>query len=426
VLVLPWTSWLEKKLTSTLEAKGFQDVHLTVSSWGLSGVTLKSMSVGTNHPLTLEDVTIGYSLSNLWQGDVSALTVKGLRLTAYQGNNQWALAGLEHWSDGKAEAFVPVTFDQLEGIPLDSLKLEDSSLHIISNAGQVDIPFQLTWQKTPTPTLTYKSKAVTFKTRDMEISTDEVSLEAILHEGDKKWDGVWSVKNITYKDGSAPAMDGTGSLTVQADHISMLGNLKSADKTYKADFSMEYALDAPEKSLFTLADASMPWNSGTLSVKAVKIPLSGKHATDVNVQVQHASIDGLMQMLTGKRATATGAVSGTIPVTVEADGDIIFHEGHMKAEQPGTIIMAPDAIPGDNEQITVVRNVLKNLHYTNLSIGVDSDKGNKLSVLLVLEGNNPDVYEGRPVKLSVHLTGDMLSLLQQSIMPFVNPQQLLK
>jgi len=429
-MVLPWKSWVENRLTTMFEAKGFQNVHLTVSTLGLSGITFKDVSVGSNTPLTLENVTIGYSLPDLWRGDINTLAIKGLAFGMHHDKDKWTMTGIENGlgnSNGNTVT-LPVTSEQLAVIPLGSVQLENSSVQIISDAWRMDIPLQLTWQKTPMPKLSAQAKTLTFKMHDMEINTGEMSLDATLHEGNKKWEGEWQIKGITSKgmETPIPAMEGKGSLVAQADHISLLGEVKSADNSYKANFNMEYALNAPEKSLFTLVDAAMPWNSGTLSVQDVKVPLSGKHATEVNLKVQHASIDALMQMLTGKRATATGVVSGMVPVTIGADGSITFHEGSLKAEQPGTIIMAPDAIPGDNEQITVVRDVLKNLHYTNLSIAVNSDKGNKLSVLLILEGNNPDVYEGRPVKLNVHLTGDMLSLMQQSVMPFMNPQQLLK
>ena len=412
------------------EAKGFQNVHLTVSTLGLSGITLKDVSVGTNTPLTLDNVIVGYSLPDLWRGDINTLAIKGLTFGVQRHQDKWTMTGIENrLGNSKSNAVtIPVTSEQLSTIPLDSIQLEDSSLHIISDAWQMNIPLRVIWQKTPVPKLTAQAKALTFKMHELEINAGEILLDASLNEADKKWDGQWQIKDITSKGGAAPmpVMAGKGSLVAQADHISLLGGVKSTDNSYMANFSMEYALNTPEKSLFTLTDAVMPWNSGTLSVHNVKMPLSGNHATEVNLKVQHASIDALMQMLTGKRASATGVVSGTVPVTIGADGSIAFHEGSLKAEQPGTIIMAPDAIPGDNEQITVVREVLKNLHYTNLSIAVNSDKGNKLSILLILEGNNPDVYEGRPVKLNVHLTGDMLGLMQQSVMPFMNPQQLLK
>jgi hypothetical protein len=430
-IAVPWKFWAGDRLTNMLEAKGFKNVHLTVSALGVRGITFKNISVGGITPLILEDVTVGYSLPELWRGDLNALTIKGVTFEVNHNDGKWAIGGLESWqnsSNTKTEISIPITTDQLGSIPLDNAKLENSHLHITSDQWQADIPLQLIWQKAPVPKFIYQAKALTFKMHDLDISMGETSFEAMLHEDNKKWEGQWKMKDIALKGAAVPipAMEGKGTLTAHVKSISLMGEFKSADNSYKANFSMEYALNSPEKSLFTLREAIIPWNGGTLSVRDVKVALAGKNTTKINLEVQHVSINALMQMLTGKRASATGTVSGSIPVTIGTDGGITFHQGSLQAEQPGTIIMAPDAIPGDNEQINVVRDVLKNLHYSNLSIAVNSDKGNKLSVLLTLAGNNPDVYDGRPVKLNVHLTGDMLSLIQQSIMPFTNPQQLLQ
>ena len=88
--------------------------------------------------------------------------------------------------------------------------------------------------------------------------------------------------------------------------------------------------------------------------------------------------------------------------------------------------MVPGAIPGDNQQIALVREILKDLHYSLLSVAVDSGKDHKLSVMLALEGNNLSVYNGRPVKLKVHLSGDVLNFIQQNLTAFTDPKQLLK
>ena len=430
-VALPWKVLAEKKLIAVFEAQGFRNVHLTVSTLGLDGIALKNVSFGSPAPLTLQDVTIGYSLPDLWHGRLSALVIKGLTLQVHQNDKKWALAGLENWpagSQNKAAISVPVTSDQLAAIPLDGATLANSNLHVVSPQWQMDVPLQLTWQKLPIPRLSYVAAVLKFKTHEMEINTGEALAEATLHEGEKKWTGQWQIRDIALKGGTTPVpvLQGAGTLLIQADLAKLAGEFKSADKNYRGSFNVEYLLNAPEKSSLTLLDATVPWNSGILSVQNVEVPLAGKKPVEVNLKVQHVSVDALMQMLTGKRASATGTVSGIVPMTIGADGSIVFHQGNLQAEEPGTIVMQPDAIPGDNAQIVLVRDVLKNLHYTHLSIAVDSNKGKTLSILLTLEGNNPDVYKGRPVKLNVHLTGDMLSLVQQSIMPFINPEQLLQ
>lgn len=175
-----------------------------------------------------------------------------------------------------------------------------------------------------------------------------------------------------------------------------------------------------------LNSAAIPWNKGVLSVKGTVIPLNGKEDIHVTLNVEHVPVNALMMMLTGKETVATGDVSGNIPVTIAPDGKISVGQGKLATEKPGMISLSPETIPGDTEQIVFVREVMKNLHYQVLSIGMDGDKDNKLSVLLAVEGNNPDVAEGRPVKLNVQLTGELLNLFQQSLISLIDPNTFLK
>jgi len=144
------------------------------------------------------------------------------------------------------------------------------------------------------------------------------------------------------------------------------------------------------------------------------------------VHLEKAQLNDILRGLTSNRASATGLVSGVVPVRLETDGHFVIGKSKLQAERAGTIILAPDAIPGDNEQVTLVREIMKNLHYSQFSMALETEKDKQLSILLSLSGNNPDVYNGREVRLNVHLSGDLLDLLQQSIMPIADPKQLLK
>ena len=78
----------------------------------------------------------------------------------------------------------------------------------------------------------------------------------------------------------------------------------------------------------------------------------------------------------------------------------------------------------------MARELLQNFHYTKLKIALsskdDKDKKNKTVLSLALEGNNPTALNGRKVNLNINITGDVLPLLQQSILPFNDLKQLMK
>jgi len=240
--------------------------------------------------------------------------------------------------------------------------------------------------------------------------------------------GTWQITNLKIKNEAfpLPPLSGSGVIYVQSDNMAIQGQFESADHTYRLRFKMDYSFRDPDRRELTLLSAEMPWNGGTVSTQDVKILLEDKQVLDVKLKLEHVSADALLRQLTGEKASATGVISGTLPVTIDKDGSIAVHEGTLQAQDPGTIALSPDVIPGDNPQVDFVREVMKDLHYTLFSISLDSDKNNRLSVLMTLHGNNPAVQEGRPVELNVHVTGDMLNFVHQNLIWLSDPQKLLE
>ncbi len=262
----------------------------------------------------------------------------------------------------------------------------------------------------------------------LEISTASADVTGNPDETYRKWNGRWEVSDIHIQGTNfpVPVMQGAGTLQLQPDNVLFQGRVKNADEKYNAEFTLSYAVKSPEKSTLAITRAVMPWNGGKLSLHNTKLPLVRGQDSTFKVEVNQISVNVLIQLLTGSRASATGVVSGALPVTVTKDGAILLGEGNLQAENPGTISMQPDAIPGDNQQVALLRDVLKDFHYTTLTIHISGDKSDKLSVLMSLSGMNPQVYSGRQVKLNVHLSGDLVNLVQQNIAPFTNPEKFLK
>ncbi|NBX03841.1 MAG: hypothetical protein EBR02_07280 [Alphaproteobacteria bacterium] len=171
--------------------------------------------------------------------------------------------------------------------------------------------------------------------------------------------------------------------------------------------------------------AQMPFHGGMLSVHQVPLPTSKEEPVKAKLEVHRVPLGSLLAALTGNKASATGVVSGVLPVTISPDGSIRLQKGLLGAEGQGKIRMLPEAIPGDNEQVAVVRQIMKNLNYSVLKVAMDTDDKGKLSVKLSIVGSNPDMYEGRTVNLNVNLSGDVLELIQQSLLT-IDPQKLIE
>ena len=423
LLCIPWRFIVEKRLIAMLEAQGHKQVSLQVTGIGFSSFELQNLSIGEATPFTLKHITLDYSLTDLWQGRIKNIALSDLMLEAHKQSNAWSLSGLEHLpASAPGAATIPATADI---IPFATAAIENSHIHIASDALQGDIPLNLRWTKSPTPQVDYTGTALTVKAAGISAFIGDSTAHITLK--DKTWAGTWSSKNIalTGLPVDVPVTQSSGTVTAEGNRLTLQGKWGSSDGAFKASFSMNYLFNKPDSSTFTVTAFTMPWNGGMITLNNVVVPLSGKQAYTVPIIITNVSVDALLQPLTGKRATATGTVSGMIPLVITPDGGFALKEGALNAAQPGTIVMAPDAIPGDNAQIQLVRDVMKDFHYKVLSLAVDNDKNNKLSVTLALEGNNPTVYNGRPVKLNVHLGGDVLDFISQS-MSVNDPQKLLK
>ena len=251
-----------------------------------------------------------------------------------------------------------------------------------------------------------------------------VAGEVTYHKTDKPWQWQWEAKRITITGSpvSLPETNASGAVTMQ-DDIAVDGKWGSADNTYRAAFRFEYPKAHPDNAALTLRSFLMPWGGGTVAMENTVIPIPPKEFQFALI-VKSVLIDSILKPLTGERASATGTVSGTLPFTYTPGGWPLPKAAALASANEGKIIIAPEAIPGDNPQVGLVRDVMKDFHYKTLSLSLDN-KDKKVSATLSVEGNNPAVYDGRPVKLNVHLSGDVLDFVLQG-MATSDPSTLLK
>lgn len=434
--VMPWPRLVGDVLRQQMEAQGLRNVRLTVEALGLDGIKLRDISIGDEPPLRLPVATVAFKLSDLWHGKLQTLRLDGLEFAATQQDGKWAVTGFgqptqdngQNVSSQAVGIGLPMTAQHIAAIPLEAATLSHGALRLTAPAWSLALPLELDWQKQPTPSLTYHGDSPTFKMGALTVTAIKLSTAITLNPVQKQWSGAWQLEGLALQGSplAVPSLTGTGTLSIDADTVKLAGCFDDAAKAWHGCFKADISLKNATQSRLTITSGKLPWTGGVISVQNVAIPLSGKADIQVPVQVKGVSIDTLMQQLTGKRATAQGVVSGTLPVTIKANGAISIAQGQLQAEAPGVIAIDPTAIPGDNDQVALVREVLRNLHYTLLAIGIDNGKDNKPTVTLTVEGRNPDVQNGRAVKLQVHLGGDVLEFAQQGLMSFTDPKQLLR
>ncbi len=417
--LFPWKNFLHDRIVSMLAARGVSNLDFQLEDVGLTGATLVDVKLGQENPLLLDKVTLDYSLGELIDGTLRDIKLSGLAIQVREEENGWVVTGLDAIAPKKNAGDNPLDVPAiLSSLPFRSLVIEDSRLTVTGTTINATLPFSLNLKDN----LQIETEPTTFRTGTRDITVSETMIVLSPQEGGKTWSGSWSVSSVTGEDIPLPPMAGAGTLSVTGAALAFDGDLYSSDKDYNAIIKGQADFASPASNKLHLVSASGPFKQGRVSTGGfdIKFPMT------VPVKINKISVDDLMQSFTGERVNATGTISGTVPVTINAAGGYTIGKGTLKADGTGRISMPPDVIPGDNQQVALVREVLENLQYSLLSLNVTPGKGRNMAVLLSLEGRNPDVYNGRPVKLNINLTGDVLDIVEQNIMLFKTPEKLLQ
>jgi hypothetical protein len=291
--------------------------------------------------------------------------------------------------------------------------------------GRLKMPITLDWTSDKPLLASGKGGTIQWQSGKIALNAEETGVN--LFQKGAEFSGEWRTDKLSVTAPvTVPLLQGGGSLALIGSAVNISGLISSRDKAWKADFGLEFGSPESADTGLRIKSAAMPWGKGRLSVQNVWIPFESTEPIKIKLQIEHVDLAELMETMTGKRITAKGSVSGYIALSIGTDGKITVQKGNLDAETPGIIAMPPEMIPADNQQINLVKEIMQDLHYDILSISADPDKNGKLSIKLTVEGKNPKVYNGRPVKLNVNLTGNLLDFFEQNLMFLTEPEKFLK
>jgi Dicarboxylate transport len=431
VLLVPWKPFVEKKLVSMLAEKGIAPAQVSIDHIGWRGLVLKDVTLG-EPPLKLATLTLAYQPRALLDGRIEDVVLTGLTIRAGQGDNGWNVEGLQNFLRSKTSnkpAAIPVTKAALAALPLSSIAANDSHVSVAGKAIQAEFPLRILLQQKDVALLELESISPTIQFGENKVAIGRIKIDLVMDKTKPQWNGIWAMDDIALTSDAlvVPPLNANGTATIFADKMELKGTATSKDASHKADFLLSYSLAKPASSFVLLKQLRMPFNGGKLATRDVKFLLDGKkHPLKFTLALSAIDVNALMQTLTSNRATGTGVVSGTVPVTITADGKIRVGKGSLKAQAPGQITLSPEVIPGDNAQVTLVREVMKNLQYNVLALEFGMADDNTLSAKLAVEGANPDVEGGRPIKLTINLSGDLLDLILQNVMLMTDPKSFIE
>jgi hypothetical protein len=291
--------------------------------------------------------------------------------------------------------------------------------------GSAQMPLVMDWVMGEPMRISGSSGVLQWEQGELALNANAINLT--LTQSESGFGGNWSSNNIALKAPvPVPTLTGQGKINTKGAAITISGLIKSTDESWLIDFSIALGQDQASANGLRFKRAKIPWNKGRISVDDVWLPFVTGNAIKLDIQVEQVDLADLMSTLTGDRIQARGLVSGHVPLSIKPDGGISVDGGNLGAEGPGTIIMPPETIPANNEKVNLVKDIMEDLHYEVLNISAEPDGNGGLAIKLTVEGKNPKVLDGHPVKLNINLTGNLVEFFEQNLMLLTKPETLLK
>ncbi len=108
--------------------------------------------------------------------------------------------------------------------------------------------------------------------------------------------------------------------------------------------------------------------------------------------------------------SGSGQLDGVLPL-VYRDGSVEIRDGQLNALGAGTIKYAPAQSIPDNPGLQALRN----FHYRQLGIHVWYAADGTYRTQATLEGNNPDFYNGYPIRFGLNINGKLPGLFRSAV-----------
>ena len=168
---------------------------------------------------------------------------------------------------------------------------------------------------------------------------------------------------------------------------------------------------APEQ---TIDKATLNIFGGTLSVSDIKLNETGLHGP-MNVKVTGINIEEFFKAAGLKGVNIKGTMNGILPIEKTENGRLILKGGILSSASKGDIAIAPELLnrflPGKDVRTETIRMALDNYHYEKFELRLDGPLDGVVQMTLNANGNNPDIFEKRPVALNLALEGEISALL---------------
>lgn len=185
-----------------------------------------------------------------------------------------------------------------------------------------------------------------------------------------------------------------------------------------------YRLDGKGNAI--IADARMTLAGGSIHADPFTLPFDAEAARTV-LHMRGVRLDPLVELADLGGLTATGTLSGDVPVELRR-GNVLFHDGTLESQEPGTIRYRPEETPGalagGGAGVDLMLQALDDFHYKSLRLSLSGSAGGDLDVGLHVAGANPALYDGYPLEFNLTLSGALAQIIEGSLSGYQVPDRI--
>lgn len=170
------------------------------------------------------------------------------------------------------------------------------------------------------------------------------------------------------------------------------------------------------------------WAGGQLQTGGASLNLYKPALPDITLSARGIALEHLLSGLLQKGVSATGRLSGTIPVRFTVQREAMIEGGRLATEGGGVVRYTPDTESplqkGSSIQTDILLSAMENFHYDELDMTINSKSEHELEVVLHVKGRNPELYNGQMIELNINLTGNLLDIVQSGMDVYTLPERL--
>jgi hypothetical protein len=135
-------------------------------------------------------------------------------------------------------------------------------------------------------------------------------------------------------------------------------------------------------------------------------------ANRIDVGVDGLQLDRLLARTGYDAVEGSGSISGLLPLDIGTAG-ITMHRGMLAAKAPGGVFRyKADIATGTNPAMAQALAALSNYHYSVFQTEADYLDTGDLELRMTLRGQNPDMYQSRPIHLNLNVSDNVPMLLK--------------